>query len=142
MSTTRPDRQAGFSLISAIFLVVVLGFLGLAMVRFASVQQLASATDAESARLLHLAQSAADHGVYQVFQNAGSCPSSVNLSFPGGYAATVACAASGPFSEPGGALTVYALVVTACNRPAAAACPGSTDGLTYVERQVRLTVSR
>lgn len=142
MSTTRPDLQAGFSLISAIFLVVVLAALGAVMVRFSNVQQLASVEDVEAARVHHLALSAADYGIFQIFQNGGACPASVNRSFAGGYAATVVCSAAGPYSEPSGASTVYALVVTACNRPAAGGCPGTPDGLTYVERRVTLTIVR
>jgi MSHA biogenesis protein MshP len=139
---THRERQFGFSLVSAVFLLVVLAALGVFMLRFSNVQHMSSARDVEAAKVYRLALAGADYGAFQVLQGGGVCPVSVTLPFPGGYATTVNCAAAGPYAEPGGAVSVYSVTATACNRPASGACPGTPDGLTYVERQVHLMLSR
>lgn len=142
MSIIRHNSQVGFSLISAIFLLVVLASLGVVMVRFSNVQHMTSAQDVEGARVYRLVQGGVDYGVYQVLQNGGACPASVNLSFSGGYAATVNCALEGPYAEPGGSVSVYTITSTACNQPASGGCPGVPNGLSYVERRVSAVLTR
>jgi MSHA biogenesis protein MshP len=136
-------RQAGFSLISAIFLVVVLGSLGMFMMRFGSQQNLAGTQDLEGARGYQAARAGLDYGLYQVLQS-GSC-TSTNLAFPdsglSGWATTVSCSTVGTYSD-GTSFTLYSLTATACNHPVSGACPGSPDGLTYVERRLTATVNK
>ncbi|NJD08353.1 MAG: agglutinin biogenesis protein MshP [Methylococcaceae bacterium] len=141
-------RQSGFSLLTAIFLVVVLGFLGLFMVRFSGVQQLTSVQDLEAARALQLAQAGAESAAYSVLQGGAACSPATtsNLSFPGtglaGWVATVSCSRLGSYTDLGSGVSVFRIVSTACNRPASGGCPGSADGLTYVERRVSVTIAR
>lgn len=134
-------RERGFTLISAIFLVTAMSALGAFMLRFYNAQQLGSYQDVEAAGVYQAALAGADYGAFQALRS-GICAASVNVAFPGGYVATVACAASGPYAEPAGNVTVYRLRSLACNKPLAGACPGTPDGIAYVERGVGLTVSR
>lgn len=136
----KPER--GFSLIAAIFLLVVLSSLGAFMLRFSNVQQMTALEDVEGARIFHLAQAGADYWAYQVLQAGAGCAGTpVNPPFPGAYAITIQCHAAGPFAQSGSTIAVYQIVANACNGPVAGACPGNPDGLTYVERQFSLTIS-
>ena len=136
-----PRRQRGFSLISAIFLIVVMASLVVFMVKLTSEQTLAGVADLEGARGLQAARAGTDYGLYQVLQS-GSC-SSTNLTFPdaglSGWAATVACTSYGPYTD-GSSLTIYSIVVTACNRPSSGACPGTANGSNYVERRLTTAI--
>jgi len=138
--------EAGFSLLAAIFLLVVLSALGTFMLVFSGVQHAASAQDVQGSRAYHAARSGIEWGLYQVL-SAGSCPASTNLSVGAGaggsdFTVSVLCAVSGSAIEAGATVSVYQVTATACNVPSAGACPGAAGGLAYVERQVRATVSR
>ena len=54
------------------------------------------------------------------------------------FVVTVTCTRA-QTTEAGATVSIYRLIATACNRPAAGACPG-TPGGSYVERQVTATV--
>jgi MSHA biogenesis protein MshP len=155
MSTMRPELRrrfesafphhpsVGFTLIAAIFLLVVLSALGVYLVRFSSAQQVGSAQEAIGAQVYQAALAGADYGAYQAV--AGGACGTGNLSFPGsrlnGVAATVSCTSAGPYSESGLTMSIYTIVSVACNRPSGGACPGVPDGFSYVERRVSLSLS-
>jgi MSHA biogenesis protein MshP len=142
----RRTGQIGFSLISAIFLIVVLSALGTYMLRFTSESNMAGVLDLEGARGYQAARAGSDYGIYQVLQG-GACGSS-NLSFPdaglSGWAVTVLCTSVGPYPDgvSGANITLYHVVSTACNRPLAGACPGTPDGRSYVERRLTTSISK
>ena len=144
MSTIRPE--AGFSLISAIFLLVVLSALGAFMLMVSSTQHLGMVQDLQGSRAYQAARAGVEWGLYQVSQT-GSCPATTHLSFASAsglaeFTSSVSCAVSGPFTEGGASVSVFQLTVNACNHPASGACPGLAGSLTYVERQLQATVSR
>ena len=148
---TRPWlRSSGFTLVSALFVLVVLAALGAAMASMAVRAQLGSAAEIDAARALQSARGGLEWAAWQVLRNpappaaAPGCFAATSLALAGlaPFTVTVSCnrstAADGAVD-----LVFYELVATACNATSAGACP-STAALqpTYVERQLRWTLVR
>lgn len=139
--------QRGLSLIAAIFLIVVMAALAGFAASVYRVQQSGAALDLEGSRVLQAAQAGIDWGAYQVLMLAApGCAAATNLAFPAAtslvrLAATVGCTSSA-HTEGGNPVNIYRLTVTACNQPAAGACPNPAPGPDYVERQLVATVER
>lgn len=125
--------QGGFSIVSAIFLLVVLATLGAFMVSFSTVQHTTSAQDVRGAQAYQAARAGIEWGTYQVLR-ANSCAGSQALGNVAGFAVTVQCAQSGSYTEGVTPVTVYTITSTANS--------GTVGGLAYVERQLQATVSR
>lgn len=125
--------QRGFSIVSAIFLLVVLATLGVFMVTFSTVQHTTSAQDVRGAQAYQAARAGIEWGTYQVLR-AGSCVATQALGNVTGFAVTVQCAQSGTYTEGVTAVTVYRITSTANS--------GAVGSLGYVERQLQATVSR
>ena len=142
-------RCGGFSLISAIFLLVVVTLLGAYVATLSSNQHIAEALDVEGARAYQAARAGVDWGAWQLLQApAGafrtSCdgatyatPFSQALAgLPGtlsGFAVQVQCG-SAATTEAGVNIRVYRLTVTASK--------GNLGSLFYVERQLQATIAR
>ena len=150
VTASRPSREAGFSLVAAIFLLVVLSALGAFMVSFSGVQHTTAARDVLGARAYHAARSGIEWGAFQVLTPvaAPGCPGTTNLTGLGGtlapFTVTVTCT-NAPATEGAIAnnVTVYSFTADACNQPnAAGACPNATPGEEYVARQLQATFSR
>ena len=132
-------RSAGFGLVTAIFLLVVLAALGVAMVTVFTAQQQSSSLDVQGARAYQAARAGLEWGVFQQLRN-GSCAATSSFALPAGsqlsgFTVTVTCRASGA-----GPLTRRVLEATACNAPGAGgACPnGATNSPDYVQRKVEV----
>lgn len=144
-------RGAGFTMISALFVLVVLAALGAAMVGITQRQQLGSAAELDSARALQSARGGLEWAAFQVLQNpappaaAPACFATTNIVVAA-FTVTVACTrtpGSGALADGATPLVFYELVATACNAPVAGACPTTgTPAVTYVERQLSWTVMR
>lgn len=138
-------KQRGFSIITAIFLIVVLAALGAFAVSMFRVQQSSAAFDELGARGYQAAQAGIEWGAWQVLRGPGTCAAATgNLALPGSlspFTVTVACASTA-HTEAGNPVTIYQLTATACNQPAAGACPNPAPGADYVERQVQGAVER
>ena len=156
-STTCRERRRpqGFTLISAIFLLVVVTALAVGMGQLSQRLQLGAAGEIETARALQGARAGLEWGTWQVMRNppapaaAPACFGATSLTLPGqlsGLTVTVRCTrtpASGTQSDGTTALAFFSLVATACNRPEAGACPASgTPELGYGERQLSWLVAR
>lgn len=134
--------QKGFSIVSAIFLLVVLAFLGTAMITFSNTQQLSSAMDVMGSRAYQAARAGVEWGDYQVLRNGGACAPSTNLPAGtlggtlSGFTVTVACkaVAASEVSAATGTVTVYELTSTASQGAA-----GNPD---YVERRIQATIAQ
>lgn len=89
--------QRGFSIITAIFLLVVLAFLGVAMVTFSTSQHQSSAMDVMGSRAYQAARAGVEWAAFQVVTGAG-CPASTVLPALGGtlqpFTVTITCGAS------------------------------------------------
>jgi MSHA biogenesis protein MshP len=131
--------QAGFSIVSAIFLLVVLAFLGAAMVNFSTNQQQSAAMDVMGERAYQAARTGVEWGAYQVLRN-DSCANTTLTTLGGtlsGFSVTVNCGISGVASEvnaASGTVTVYSLTSTAMQ--------GTVGQPDYVERQIQVSIAK
>lgn len=132
-------KQRGFSIITAIFLIVVLAALGAFAVSLSRVQQTTAAYDEMGSRAWQAAQAGIEWGAWQALRNGGACAGATNLALPGSlvlFTVTVNCISTAHV-EAGTPVTIYQLAATACNQPAAGACPNPAPGPSYIERQVQ-----
>lgn len=139
-------NQRGFSLVTAIFLLVVLTGLGAAMLTFFTAQQQSSALDVMGTRAYQASRAGIEWGAYQIAQNSGvgfapSCragtasqtlPALAGTLSP--FTVTVGCSAASAV-EATATLWIYQLTSAASGVPGAV--PGSQD---YVERQLQATI--
>lgn len=144
----------GFTLVSVLFILVVLAALGAALAQVSLRQQLGSAAEIETARAYQAARAGLEWAVFEVLRNpappaaAPACfaPTSFTLAGLAGFTVTVRCTrtpASGTVTDGATALAFFQLVANACNAPSGGACPAAgTPQQTYVERQLTWTVSR
>lgn len=133
---TSARQQAGFAMVSAIFLMVVLALLGGVMVSLSNSQQISAVRDLLGTRAYYAARAGIEWGAYQALQ-ASSCP--VSTALPGAVAATgftvaVACSASGPYDEGGVSTTLYRITATATT--------GTLGQHDHAERQLQALVSQ
>lgn len=151
--------SAGFALVSAIFLLLLMAALGAFMVSFTSTQHASSALDMEGSRAYWAARAGLDWGLYQVLDpgnvtvqqmvapyGTGAQPwpnfpaCFTNPSTPvfdgtlAGFTVSVRCIPS-DHTEGVKSVRVYQLIATASKGGA----PGNAH---YVERQVTATVSK
>ncbi len=129
----RPPR--GFGIVTAVFLLVVLAGLGVAMVSFFSVQQTASALDIQGARAYQAARAGVEWGLYRQLRQ-GICVDTSSFVVPAnGFTVTVKCiVTNGP-----GALQRYQVVAVACNQPVNGACTAAaaSNSTDYVQRRLQ-----
>lgn len=145
--TRNPKHETGFSLVTAIFLLVVLSGLGAAMMTFFTAQQQSSALDVLGARAYQASRAGIEWGAYQIAQSgvaggafAGACqagPTSQALPALTGtladFSVSVNCGATSAV-EAAATLWVYGITSTATRGAA-----GSAD---YVERQIQATIAQ
>jgi MSHA biogenesis protein MshP len=147
MSATCRERDAGgrgFTMISALFLLVVLTALGAALAKVSMRQQLGSASDLASAYAQQAARAGLEWGAWKVLKETSTTPAacfaSTNISLSGalaGMVVTVSCTrtpGSGTVSDGDTSLAFFKLVANACNAPVSGACPATgAIQATYVE---------
>lgn len=134
--------QRGFSIVSAIFLLVVLSFLGIAMVSFSTAQHQSSAMDVMGSRAYQAARAGVEWAAYHVTQStAGTqwpgCVAGMSIPVAGTQApftVTVDCV-PGSFSEGGATVWVYDLTAKATTGGA----PGDQN---YIERVISVKMGK
>jgi MSHA biogenesis protein MshP len=138
----RAKRQSGFSIVAAMFLLVVLAALGTFILGVSSMNHMARAYDMQGAQAYQAARAGIEWGLYKVLQSGPGCPATTSFSPPaiGGFTVTVGCSSTAT-DELGTTVTVFSLTATACNLAAGGACPGSV-GNNYVERQLTAVAAR
>jgi MSHA biogenesis protein MshP len=145
--------QAGFSLITAIFLVVVLALLGTLIVSVTGLQQSSTQLDLLGVRAYHAARAGMEWGAYQVLDpnddivgcGLASCPVSPTDLPPlagslSGFAVTVTCTQVADTTEGNRNVRMFQIVSTACNQ--GGSCPNATPTDGYVERRVQALLSK
>jgi len=154
MKTMNLKVQRGFSLITAIFLLVVVASLGALMMTFYTAQQQSSAIDALGARAYQTARAGIEWGAFQITQSgivsppyvfAAACQSpAVTSSVPVTQPVTLAAPSLSPYnlmvscyatSNVEGSPWVYSITATASG--VGGATPGGTD---HVERVIQATI--
>ncbi|HVS25964.1 MAG TPA: hypothetical protein VHE58_01435 [Burkholderiales bacterium] len=138
-------RYSGFSLVTAIFLLVILASLGAFILTIAGVQQTSSALDVQGSRAYQAARSGIEWGTYQVLINTGGAfaaacnpgPTTQTLTGMGGtlsgFTTTVDCSTT---TQNEGGVTVLIFQITST------AAQGTVATLDRVERQLQATLSR
>jgi MSHA biogenesis protein MshP len=141
----RTRCQRGFSIVSAIFLLVVLAALGAAMVTFSTAQHTAAGQDLEAIKAYQAARAGIEWGLYQTMTPVGApldtvCKSAVALAGPlalggnlSGFTVTVDCSRNDD-TEGGNTVSVYQITSTATK--------GTVGTIQYAERQLQVTASR
>jgi MSHA biogenesis protein MshP len=147
-------KSAGVALVTAIFLLVVLAGLAVAVVSLTTSQQASSVQDVQGARAYQSAKAGIEWALYQALQSGAGTPSanlgcasgaSYNFGMPSGtslsaFTVTVTCTApAAPWA--GGAATDptaghFRITATACNQPSGGACPNPTPRADYVQRVI------
>jgi MSHA biogenesis protein MshP len=137
-------RSAGIGLVTAIFLLVVLAGLGVAMVTVFTSQQQSSNLDVQGARAYQAARAGIEWGLFQQLRN-GWCKEkddTQSFGLPGGsslsaFSVTVQCTGTGA-----GPLRRWVIRATACNQPMAdGSCPTNPgNNSDYVERLVEVQI--
>jgi MSHA biogenesis protein MshP len=150
-------KSGGVALVTAIFLLVVLAGLAVAVVSLTTSQQTSATQDEQGARAYQAARAGIEWALFISLQTGGGlvnnplgCPRTAANAYSFGlpapslsaFTVTVTCsqqatgygnAAGQPDSTAGG-ITITA---TACNQPGANGCPNSSPGPDYVQRVIR-----
>ncbi len=140
-------RARGVSLVTAVFLVVVLAGLAAAIVRVLVVQQATAAMDVLGLQAYQAARSGLEWGVYQQLRVQPLVPSVACFASPQTFAmpaagnlrnftVTVTCTAKAG-NTAGDTTNRWTIAAVACNQPGAAGCPNNTTNVEYVQRRVQ-----
>ena len=154
MTNTRPSRLArmrGFSLVTGIFLLVVLSALGAFMVIFTGLQQNTVQNDVLGVRAYYAARAGINWGMYRALDPDDTiapgaaafapCPAGTINTLGGSLApftVVVTCTIT-PATEANRAIRIYQITATACNQ---ATCPAPSPATGYIERSVVVTVGK
>jgi MSHA biogenesis protein MshP len=133
-----PCRQSGVSIVTAIFLLVVLSMLGTAIVTVSTSQHQGSALDLLGSRAYEAARSGVEYGLYR--SRSGDCPPVRTFGFAAStlapFIVTVQCV-SNPTAGMAGKLDQISITATACNQPSGGVCPNAAPASAdYVQRVV------
>jgi MSHA biogenesis protein MshP len=129
--TVQLGSQKGFSLITAIFILLVLAVLGVFMVTMSGVQSRTTLWALQGARAYHAARSGLEWGGYRALVD-NSCLPSTTFSV-GSFNVTVECQPEGPFVEGLQTYTVFRITSLAES--------GIYGNLDYVSRQLQARVT-
>jgi MSHA biogenesis protein MshP len=135
--------QKGFSILAAVFLLIILASLAAFLASVSMMQQLGSAMDLQGSRAYQAARTGIEWGAFQALTPGAppACPVTT-LTFVGttlqDFTTTVTCT-SNTANEVGVTITTYQLTATACTQ---APCPNPAPGQNYVERQWVMAVGR
>lgn len=126
----RREPQTGFSIVSALFLLVVLSSLAAYMVSVGGVQRATTLFSIQGARVYHASRSGIEWGVRQALVE-GNCGTSELALGP--YAIEVSCELSSTHSEKGANVSVYLI--------SSQAEFGEFGDREYISRTLDVTVS-
>jgi MSHA biogenesis protein MshP len=155
----RPERsQSGFSVVAAIFVLVVLTLLAVLIVSVTGIQQASSQLDVLGARAYHAARAGMEWGAHSVLDPNNALPACTDMpacpaasttlpALAGSLAqfrVTVTCAETPVTTEGNRQVRVFTLVATACNElDGGGACPNAAPTVSdYVERQLQASLSK
>jgi MSHA biogenesis protein MshP len=133
----RPRLQSGFSLVSALFLLIVLSSLGAFMVSISGTQHTTVLHALQGAKAYHAARSGLEWGIDRALNGGGACNSGGPMALGGGLAGltvTVTCAVTN-HTERGSPVNVFSITAF-----------GQTTGVTlgqpgYAARRLTITVT-
>lgn len=125
-------KQHGFTLVTALFLLVIVASLGGYMVSLATAQHVSSALSAQQSRAFYAAASGLEWVAYELSTNPGACPT-VPTSFAAeGFTITLSTCSRTVVIEGGSPYALYDVTVDASR--------GSFGDADYVSRSLRATL--
>lgn len=131
------DRTRGFGLVAAMFLIIVVALVVIAMARLSAVQHGSNSLAIQQARAYQAARAGLEWGISRAF-NAGACaagsPDLANSALAE-FGVNVACVSNNYVDNEGRALVIYRITATAQN-----GAPGGRPDYAY--RQLTATVER
>jgi len=144
--TTARNRQRGFGIAAAIFILLVLAVLAAFIVSVSTTQHAGAALDVQGTETYRSARSGIEWGVYNAL-TAATCSPSMDIGAVSGMQVTVECihtTADEQKSDGSTTVDLYELTATACNLPSAGTpkCPGVIANPNYVERRIAVMVER
>ncbi|MEN3367731.1 MAG: biosis protein MshP [Burkholderiales bacterium] len=142
----RLRRQQGFTMVSAIFLLVVLAGLGVAIANISVMQNTSSSLDLQGTRAYQAARAGIEWGLHRELVAApGACAgttSSFVLPAPSlnAFTVTVTCNST-VFADADPAIVVRRMRAVACNQPTAGSCVAGTgqNNPNFVQRDLQVT---
>ncbi len=149
-----PSQVSGFSLVTAIFLLVILAALGGFMLRFTGLQQSTVQNDVLGVRAYYAARAGINWAMYRALDpdNAtpaapptfATCPAGTLSSLSGSLAPFTVVVGCEDFdaTEANRSVHIYRITATACNQAACPVAPAATPPTGYVERSVVVTVAK
>jgi MSHA biogenesis protein MshP len=138
----RIRRSRGVGIVTAIFLLVVLGGIGAAVVTVSTAQRQGATVDLLGTRAYDAARAGVEYGLYRFLGASASC-ANVNFTAPGALAAmtvSVTCVQATNAMTNGTTLVQTRITATACNQPSNGACPNAAPGADYVQRVVQVVI--
>ncbi len=127
-------RQSGFTLVTALFLLIVVSLLSVYLINFRNVQQSTVVFGQQGARAMQAAQTGIEWGIYESVVNGNCGPNVFTASGTAlsAYNINVTCSSSA-HTEAAVLITTYRLTSTAQT--------GTYGTLDYVYRSMQATVS-
>lgn len=143
-----PRKASGVAIVTAIFLLVVLAGLAVAVVSLTGTQQVTRTQDELGARAYQAARAGMEWALFRQLQDRNfNCAQISTFALPvnttlSGFTVTVRCegpsagfgAAGGGADPTAGRITITS---TACNGAPGALCPAPTNSPDYIQRVVR-----
>jgi len=134
-------RERGISLITAIFILLILSLLAGYIGHLATSTQSESAMDVNASRSYQAAKAGLEYGAYRAIVVASCTTTSFSPANITGFTVTVVCTTPAVYQEGTTNKTLYQIVATACNQPTGAGvCPNPAPGANYAERQLQMSV--
>lgn len=125
--------QSGFTLISALFLLVVVSGLAAYMVNLATAQHTSNALSIQHARAYYAAISGLEWAAFEIRSNPGSCPAVPTSFNADGFTITLSACTRSTVTESGISDELYDITVDAMS--------GSFGDIGFVSRSIRATLS-
>ena len=145
MSARAVRRSRGVGLVTALFVLVILSGLAVALLAIATANQTSAALDVQGARAYQAARAGSEWGLYQNLRTANRrCDASYSFALPtassmNGFSVTVTCTRVRDLapSDPA-ALDRWLITATACDQPALGTCPNASNNPDYVQRRIEV----
>jgi len=125
-------RQRGFSLVTAIFLLVILAMLGAFMIKLSTTQNITSAQDYQGSQAFRAARAGMEWGLASI-KTLGTCPPTATTTMALGSYSVAVTYKCNPYDEGGNTRNIFWLESTAITG-------GSVGSIGYIERTVNAFV--
>ena len=129
----RIKRQCGFSLITTLFLLVVVSAMGAYMVTLSVTQHTSGALAAQMSRALYATYSGLEWTAYELRSNPGACPSVPSTFNAEGFLISLTACTRSLIVEAGDSYALYEVTVEASQ--------GTFGDPSFVSRSLRATLS-